>query len=225
VSAFPITRLRRLRRTDTLRALVRETRLDLDRFVMPLFACPGEGVVNPVEGLAGIAQRSVDEIVREAGFSKGAFYVHFEAKEDIFWAMLEERISRQLSAFREAVDADVPVAKNLETVLRSIFALNREDPLWSALFMEFAAHASRDAKVREQLAAMYRNWRSFAIEILNAGREAGLVRRDLDVEFIASVLIAVVEGTMMQARLAADSFDLDSAIEPLSRLLAGWLEP
>ena len=66
MSAFPITRLRRLRRTDTLRALVRETRLDLDRFVMPLFSCPGEGVVNPVEGLAGIAQRSVDEIVREA---------------------------------------------------------------------------------------------------------------------------------------------------------------
>ncbi len=66
MSAFPITRLRRLRRTDALRALVRETRLDLDRFVMPLFACPGEGVVNPVEGLAGIAQRSIDEIVREA---------------------------------------------------------------------------------------------------------------------------------------------------------------
>ena len=173
----------------------------------------------------GYERATVDEIVREAGFSKGAFYVHFEAKEDIFWAMLEERISRQLTAFRELVDADVPVARNLETVLRSIFALNRDDPLWSALFMEFAAHASRDTKVREQMAAMYRNWRSFAVEILNAGREAGLVRRDLDVEFIASVLIAVVEGTMMQARLAADSFDLDAAIEPLSRLLAGWLEP
>ena len=66
MSAFPITRLRRLRRTDALRALVRETRLDLDRFVMPLFACPGEAVVRPVEGLAGIAQRSLDELVREA---------------------------------------------------------------------------------------------------------------------------------------------------------------
>jgi len=65
--AFPITRMRRLRRTDTLRALVRETRLHLDDVVMPLFACPGEGVVNPVEGLDGIAQRSVDEIVREGG--------------------------------------------------------------------------------------------------------------------------------------------------------------
>jgi porphobilinogen synthase len=66
MSVFPITRLRRLRQTDALRALVRETRLDLGHFVMPLFACPGEGVVNPVEGLVGIAQRSVDELVREA---------------------------------------------------------------------------------------------------------------------------------------------------------------
>jgi porphobilinogen synthase len=66
MSGFPVTRLRRLRRTDTLRALVRETRLSLDDVVMPLFACPGEGVVRPVTGLDGIAQRSVDEIVRES---------------------------------------------------------------------------------------------------------------------------------------------------------------
>jgi porphobilinogen synthase len=65
--SFPATRLRRLRRTDTLRALVRETSLSLDDVVMPLFACPGEGVVRPVEGLDAIAQRSVDELVREAG--------------------------------------------------------------------------------------------------------------------------------------------------------------
>ena len=66
MTAFPVTRLRRLRRTDTLRALVRETHLSLDDVVMPLFACPGEGVVRPVKGLDGIAQRSVDELVREA---------------------------------------------------------------------------------------------------------------------------------------------------------------
>ena len=66
MTAFPVTRLRRLRRTETLRALVREHRLSLDDVVMPLFACPGEGVVRPVEGLDAIAQRSVDEIVREA---------------------------------------------------------------------------------------------------------------------------------------------------------------
>ncbi len=63
---FPATRLRRLRRTGPLRALVRETRLDLDDFVMPLFACPGESVSRPLEGLPGIAQRSLDDLEREA---------------------------------------------------------------------------------------------------------------------------------------------------------------
>ena len=64
--SYPATRLRRLRRTDALRSLVRETSLSLDDVVMPLFACPGEGVVRPVDGLPGIAQRSTDELVREA---------------------------------------------------------------------------------------------------------------------------------------------------------------
>jgi porphobilinogen synthase len=66
VTTFPATRLRRLRRTSRLRSLVRETRLDLDDFVLPLFACPGEGVVQPLEGLPGIAQRSVDALVEGA---------------------------------------------------------------------------------------------------------------------------------------------------------------
>jgi porphobilinogen synthase len=55
-----------MRRTSSLRSLVRETRLDLRDFVMPLFACPGEGVVHQLEGLPGIAQRSVDALVDEA---------------------------------------------------------------------------------------------------------------------------------------------------------------
>ena len=45
---------------------MRETRLDLGDFVMPLFVCPGEGVVHPLEGLPGIGQRSVDALVDEA---------------------------------------------------------------------------------------------------------------------------------------------------------------
>ena len=173
----------------------------------------------------GYERATVDEIVREAGFSKGAFYVHFEAKEDIFWAMLEERLAHQQEAFRDALDINVPVAQNVQTILRSLFALNQDDPLWSALFMEFVAHASRNHKVRDQLAALHRSWRDFAIEALDRGREAGLVRKDLDANFLASVIIAVIEGSIMQSRLAPDAFDLNTMTEPLSRLLGEWLEP
>ncbi len=64
---FPETRLRRLRRTSTLRRLVRETRLSADDLVLPLFVCPGEGVANPVGSMPGVFQHSVDRLVESAG--------------------------------------------------------------------------------------------------------------------------------------------------------------
>jgi porphobilinogen synthase len=63
MSGFPVTRLRRLRRTSGLRGLVRETRLDLDDFVMPLFVGP-EALANP--DLPGLARHSVESVVAEA---------------------------------------------------------------------------------------------------------------------------------------------------------------
>jgi porphobilinogen synthase len=63
VSAFPVTRLRRLRRTGALRDLVRETRLDLDAFVMPLFVGPSS---QPNEALPALGRFSVSDLAREA---------------------------------------------------------------------------------------------------------------------------------------------------------------
>ena len=63
MSAFPTTRLRRLRRTPALRGLVRETRLHLDDFVMPLFVAP-EPLVN--EELPALGRHSLETLPREA---------------------------------------------------------------------------------------------------------------------------------------------------------------
>ena len=64
--AFPTTRLRRLRRTGTLRSLVREMRLTPESLVYPLFVCPGEGVRHEVGSMPGVFNLSVDQAVREA---------------------------------------------------------------------------------------------------------------------------------------------------------------
>jgi porphobilinogen synthase len=64
--AFPVTRLRRLRRTDQLRNLVRETRLTPEALVYPMFVCPGEGVRKEVRSMPGVFNLSVDEAVKEA---------------------------------------------------------------------------------------------------------------------------------------------------------------
>ncbi len=71
--AFPDTRLRRLRQSEALRSLVRETRLSPESFVYPLFICPGEGVRKPIGSMPGVFNLSVDEAVKEAreAFSLG----------------------------------------------------------------------------------------------------------------------------------------------------------
>src|SRR3989441_1522760 len=61
-----IHRPRRLRRTEALRALVRETRLEPENFILPLFACPGRGVRREIPSMPGVHNLSVDEIAREA---------------------------------------------------------------------------------------------------------------------------------------------------------------
>jgi porphobilinogen synthase len=64
--AFPVTRLRRLRRTAEVRNMVSETRLTPDAFVYPMFVCPGEGVRKEVRSMPRVFNLSVDEAVREA---------------------------------------------------------------------------------------------------------------------------------------------------------------
>jgi porphobilinogen synthase len=63
--AFPIQRPRRLRRTESLRSFVRETRLSPEGFVYPLFVCPGEGIRKEVRSMPGVFNMSVDEAVKE----------------------------------------------------------------------------------------------------------------------------------------------------------------
>ncbi len=65
--AFPDHRMRRLRASEALRSLVRETRLAPTQFILPLFACPGEGVRHEISSMPGNYQLSIDELVKECG--------------------------------------------------------------------------------------------------------------------------------------------------------------
>jgi porphobilinogen synthase len=64
--SFPVSRMRRLRRTESLRALVRETSVTPGDLIYPLFLCPGKGVRRPVGSMPGVFNLSIDEAVRDA---------------------------------------------------------------------------------------------------------------------------------------------------------------
>jgi porphobilinogen synthase len=111
MSVFPVTRLRRFRRTAALRSLVGETRLDIRDFVLPLFVCPGEGVERPLEGLPAMTQRSVDLLrgeaaeIRSLGIGAVLLFGLPEDKDEAGSGAYDDDgiVQRALRALREAV--------------------------------------------------------------------------------------------------------------------------
>ena len=63
--SFPTVRMRRLRASDSMRRLVRETHLEPENFILPLFAVPGEGIRKEIGAMPGNYQLSIDEMVKE----------------------------------------------------------------------------------------------------------------------------------------------------------------
>ena len=111
-TALTITRrLRRLRRTATMRALVRETRLSPDMFMLPLFVCEGEGVRREVPSMPGVFNLSVDEAVKEVASAKG---------DGVSSVILFGIPDRKDAIGSLAYDPDAPVQSAIRAIKREV---------------------------------------------------------------------------------------------------------
>ncbi|MEE8574468.1 MAG: porphobilinogen synthase [Thermodesulfobacteriota bacterium] len=108
---FPIYRPRRLRKTATLRRMVRETTLTPDDLILPLFVSHGSGVKNPISSMPGHFQLSVENIVKEA---KEVFLLGIPAV--ILFGIPETKDEVGSSAF----DPDGPVQKAIAEIKAAV---------------------------------------------------------------------------------------------------------
>ena len=104
-------RLRRLRRTETMRALVRETRLSPDMFMLPLFVCEGEGVRREVPSMPGVFNLSVDQAVKEIERAKA------DGVNSVILFGLPERKDAVGSS---AYDPQAPVQSAIRAIKRAV---------------------------------------------------------------------------------------------------------
>jgi porphobilinogen synthase len=111
-STLSLTRRpRRLRRTEAIRSLVRETRLTPDCFIYPLFVCEGEGVRREIGSMPGVHQLSVDEAVKEAAAAKA------DGVPAVILFGLPEKKDLEGSA---AFDPDAPVQSAVRALKRDV---------------------------------------------------------------------------------------------------------
>jgi AcrR family transcriptional regulator len=103
----------------------------------------------------GFHATSVDQIAQAAGYTKGAVYSNFAAKEDVFFAVYERRMERAVVQLERTLAAADDPAGWIESVIADTSTRRGRDDRWLSTFFEFWAHVIRRPGLRERFAAIH----------------------------------------------------------------------
>jgi AcrR family transcriptional regulator len=107
----------------------------------------------------GMNGASIDRIAAEAGYTKGAFYAHFDSKEDLFLTVLDEHFATELARLDTVLRGENDPAEEARKAAEDFLEQIDADPEWRRLYQEFATHAARNEAFRIEFAARQRDLR------------------------------------------------------------------
>ncbi|HLK68579.1 MAG TPA: helix-turn-helix domain-containing protein [Bryobacteraceae bacterium] len=101
----------------------------------------------------------IEDIAAATGHTRGAFYAHFPAKEDLFFAIFEQEAGRRIEEIRQVLDGCATRPERL-AALRAFYVDRVNDRQWAMLVLEFKLFALRHPRLRPKLAATHRRLRA-----------------------------------------------------------------
>ena len=149
----------------------------------------------------GFHGASLDAIAEEAGFSKGVVYSQFGSKNELFLALLAERIEQRREHTRELA-ASLSGPDGVEALARDAMGVSADSAAWQALLLEFRAHAARNAALNDRYLALHRRTIAYVSEILADLFERGGSPPPLPLAMLATLFLAL--GTGLTAELLVD---------------------
>jgi TetR/AcrR family transcriptional regulator, transcriptional repressor for nem operon len=169
---------------------------------------------------SGFQSASLDTILAVAGVTKGALYYHFDSKEALGHAVVEEVIAPDnrgtwvlpLESVKDPIDALIGIVQSI--------SVRPEDVRGGCRLNNLAQEMSPlDAGFRKRLAIVFHSWREAVASVLREGQTHGSVRRDVEPTDAAGLLIAMVEGYGSLAKNAQDPKMMKAGI----RNIVDWL--
>jgi AcrR family transcriptional regulator len=170
----------------------------------------------------GFQSAGIDTILAATNVTKGALYYHFESKEALGYAIIEEIVAkltreRWMLPLEQSKDKDA--IDTLIGIVRAIPHQPRDVKSGCPLVNLTQEMSQLDEQFRKRLERIFRAWQEGIAATLRRGQSQGTVRRDLVPEETASFLIAMVEGHEVLAKNAQDAKVWNVGI----RNIVGWL--
>jgi AcrR family transcriptional regulator len=136
---------------------------------------------------------SLDEVAAAAGFTKGAVYSNFKNKEDLFVAVLEQRMTANLVAVERVLDDTQPPDAHMGEIL-DILTVTEYDPNWGVLYLEFMLYAVRNPAARELLVAEMHRTRDAVERLVTQEQERAGIHAEIPPRTFASIALALFAG-------------------------------
>jgi TetR/AcrR family fatty acid metabolism transcriptional regulator len=159
----------------------------------------------------GFDQARMNDIVREAGLSKGGVYWYFDSKEQIIIGVMERMIAGEITALSELGESQGSVVERLEKMIHLLISDMNKLIDFIPLMYEFYALGMRDEKVHKMVYNSLSGYTQALVPLIQQGIDGGEFH-PVDPKEAALAIGAIIEGTILLKAYNPDLVDLGSQI-------------
>jgi TetR/AcrR family fatty acid metabolism transcriptional regulator len=172
----------------------------------------------------GYNQVTLADIAARVGVSKGLISYYFPRKEDVFLAVLDQIVDRLSTDFEGFCQADATPSEKLMMIFNNLFGNEKRARRYYTVVIDYMAQAIRTPQVQEYTHDIYSSYRTYMERIIADGIGTGHFR-DVEVPKSTSMILALMEGLVLQWFFDRNGFDLEAAYEMCVDLMNERLMP
>lgn len=171
----------------------------------------------------GFHAASLDQVAREAGFTKGAVYSAFDSKADLFFALLAERAESRRAALRQVAEQGRTGEGLVAEISRHLAGSVAAERDWWSAVIEFATFAARDEALRARYAEHHDATREMVAQVIRDNAPAGTPA--IDARAFATAALALTNGLTLEALLAPGEVPQELYADAQAALFRGATTP
>lgn len=165
---------------------------------------------------------SIKDIAQNAGYTTGAAYFHFSAKEDVALTIIEEQNKRSQATAAKILKQDMPA---VETILQLVAQFTK-DILGDPLIEAGVRLTTQPQMFKNPPVLPWTSWTAVHVQNLTRGIREGDVKPDLDIHRFATYFTSAYAGTFVLSGLSTGLADLSERVSDLSIILvSGYVAP
>ena len=172
----------------------------------------------------GYHQTTMDDIVQEAGLSKGGVYWHFDSKKELFLAIIESTLGASQVAMRESLASQASAREKLNTVMAAFAEMVTSNQLSEIAPLTLGVWAQnwQDPDVNKVVTKVYKQFRDSVVQMIEQGIAQGEFK-PVNAMALTSILLALYDGLMVQVMIDEDMVDWGAISETLKNTLIASL--